>query len=125
MDPTGGAGSLLTPGLVGLVGIVAVAVQIVKPFIKLRVRSQTLQDATLQFLAVALGVGLVAVQQGVSLGDGASVLKTLSLGVSVGLGAVGGYHVVAAAPPKAASDRPARVALAPDRHEDAALHPAA
>lgn len=120
MDPNSAASPLLAPGLVGLVGVVAVVVQIAKPFIKVRIRGQSFQDATLQLLAVALGVALVAVQSGIAPTDGASVVQLLSLGVSVGLGAVGGYHVVASSP-RPAAERSPRGSAAPDESGQAAI----
>ena len=125
MDPTGSADAILNPGLVGLVGIVAVAVQIGKPFLKRQIRRPTYQDSALQFGAVMLGVVLVAVQNGVVLTDGASIIKALSLGVSVGLGAIGGYHVVTPSAGKAAQDAAhARQPLA-ERAPELPLQPAA
>lgn len=125
MDPTGSADAILNPGIVGLVGIVAVVVQIGKPFLKRIVTRPTYQDSVLQCIAVVLGVALVVVQDGVALSDGASVVKALSLGVSVGLGAIGGYHVVTPSPGRPAQDvARARQTLA-ERAPDLPLQPAA
>lgn len=125
MDPTGSADAILNPGLVGLVGIVAVVVQISKPFLKRLVTRPTYQDSVLQSIAVVLGVALVVVQDGIALNDGASVVKALSLGVSVGLGAIGGYHVVTPPASRPAQDAlHARQALS-ERAPDLPLQPAA
>ena len=88
---------------IAMVGLVAVVVQILKPLAEASFLPPTakVHDPLVRFLAVALGVAVVFVQHGIP-SDGGLILSLVSEGAAVGLGAIGGYHVLsdAIAPPQ-------------------------
>ena len=117
----------LDASLLGLIGLTAILVQLVKPFIELVVKANNpVHDALVQIVATLLGLGLATLQLGLP-STGPDIDRLVSAAVAIGLGAVGGYHVAtrqsSSNEPTTVDPRPGLQTQAEQAGQPAPIHP--